>query len=234
MNPPQRVLLLIGSAKRGRSTSDVLGTALLERLREHGVEGETLFLHRSVHTVERRQELLAATERADMILLATPLYVDALPYLVVRALELIAEHRRKRAAAKSQSLVSILNCGFPEAHQNDTAIAICRQFAREAGLEWAGGLSLGGGEAIGGQPLESKGRMVRNVIRALEVSADALAAGERVPEEAVKLMAKPLVPPRMYTWLGAVGWRRQAKKHGATDKLDERPYEAAVERSDQS
>jgi hypothetical protein len=210
----------------------VLGTTLLERLRGHGLEDETLFLHRSVHTEKRRQELLQATDRADIIMLATPLYVDALPYLVVRALELIAEHRRTRPAVNRQRLVTILNCGFPEAHHNDTALAICRQFAREAGFEWAGGLSLGGGEAISGQPLESKGRMVRNVVRALELSADALAAGEPVPGEAVRLMAKPLVPARVYTWLGAVGWRRQAKKHGAADKLHERPYEPVAEVAD--
>jgi hypothetical protein len=234
MNSPGQVLLLIGSAKRNRSTSEVLGTTLLERLGEHGLEGETLFLHRSVHTEERRQELLAATERADIIVLATPLYVDALPYLVVRALELIAEHRRTSPNAGRQRLVSILNCGFPEAHHNDTALAICRQFAREAGFEWAGGLSLGGGEAISGQPLESKGRMVRNVSRALALSADALAEGDPVPEEAVRLMAKPLVPARMYTWLGAAGWKRQAKKHGVADKLGDRPYDTAAESVDQS
>lgn len=233
MNTPERILLLIGSAKRARSTSDVLGTTLLERSAGYGLEGETLFLHRSVHTEKRREELLEATERADIIVLATPLYVDALPYLVVRTLELIAEHRRTRPPAKPQRLVGILNCGFPEAHHNDTALAICRQFARETGFEWAGGLSLGGGEAISGEPLESKGRMVRNVVRALELSADALAAGEPLPEEAVRLMAKPLVPARVYTWLGAVGWKRQAKKHGVTDRLDDRPYEAAVESVDQ-
>jgi hypothetical protein len=226
MDSPGRVLLLVGSAKRGRSTSDVLGTTLLQRLGEHGLEGETLFLHRSVHTEKRRRELLAATERADILVLATPLYVDALPYLVVRALELIAEHRQTRPAADRQRLVSILNCGFPEAHHNDTALAICRQFAREAGFEWAGGLSLGGGEVISGQPLESKGRMVRNATRALELSADALAAGEAVPEEAVSLMAKPLIPARVYTWLGAAGWRRQAKRHGVKDRLEDRPYES--------
>lgn len=225
MDPPRRVLLLIGSAKRQRSTSDVLGTTLVERLRGHGLEDETLFLHRSVHTEERRRQLLAATERADLVVLATPLYVDALPYLVVRAFELIAEHRRTGPDPDRQRLVAILNCGFPEAHHNDTALAICRQFARETGFEWAGGLSLGGGEAISGRPLETKGRMVRNVSRALELSADALAEGEPLPEEAVKLMATPLVPARLYTWLGARRWRRQSKEHGVKARLGDRPYE---------
>lgn len=237
MEPPGRVLLLIGSAKRDRSTSDVLGTTLIERLHAHGIESETLFLHRSVHTEKRRGELLAATERADIIVLATPLYVDALPYLVVRTLELIAEHRRIRPPTRMrptgrQRFVSILNCGFPEAHHNETALAICRQFAREVGLEWAGGLGLGGGEAIGGRPLESRGRMVRNVVRALELSARALASGEPVPEEAVRLMARPLIPARVYTWLGAAGWRRRAKKHGVSDRLGDRPYDPVSEAAD--
>jgi hypothetical protein len=226
----KRVLLLVGSAKRKRSTSEELGTTLLDRLSEYGLEGETLFLHRSVHTERRRTELLDAVDRAEIIVLACPLYVDALPYLVVRAFELIAEHRRARPGSDGQRFVSIMNCGFPEAHHNDTGLAICRQFAREVGFEWAGGLGLGGGEAISGEPLGKKGRMVRAVVQSLEMTATALAEDRPVPGEAVSLMARPLIPARLYTWLGTIGWKRQAKKYGAKAKLADRPYEAEADR----
>ena len=140
MGARRHVTLLIGSAKRSRSTSEELGTTLLNRLCEYGFESETLFLHRSVHTERRRRELLDAVDRAEILVLACPLYVDALPYLVVRAFELIAEHRRASPSEDRQRFVSIMNCGFPEAHHNDTGLAICRQFAREVGFEWAAGL----------------------------------------------------------------------------------------------
>jgi putative NADPH-quinone reductase len=153
------VLLLVGSAKRPRSTSESLGTYLGERLGERRFEAETLLLHRALKSdasADKKhpcEELLAAADRADVLVIAFPLYVDSLPYLVIQAMEHIARHRKDahrqaRGKGKSQRLVAIVNCGFPEARQNDTALAICRQFAREAGFEWAGGLALGGGEAI--------------------------------------------------------------------------------------
>jgi hypothetical protein len=171
--------------------------------------------------------LLAAADLADVLVIAFPLYVDSLPYLVIRAMEHIARHRQARGEGKSQRLVSIANCGFPEAHQNDTALAICRQFAREAGFEWAGGLALGGGEAINGKSLSQVKGMARNVIKSLDLTADALAEGQMVPQEAVGAMATPITPAWAYALLGGMGWKRRAKKHGAQKKLRDRPYHQA-------
>jgi len=220
----ESVLLLVGSAKRPRSTSESMGTYLCERLGERGFEAETLLLHRALKSDNGREELLAAADRASVIVLAFPLYVDSLPYLVIRAMELVAQHRQARGEGKRQRLVAIVNCGFPETHQNDTALGICRQFAREAGFEWAGGLALGGGEAISGKSLSQVKGMARNVIKSLDLTATALAEGKPVPQEAVESMAKPIIPAWMYALLGGIGWKRQARKHGVQKKLYDRPY----------
>ncbi len=226
MNLQERVLLLIGSAKRPRSTSESLGSYLLERLRERGCATEELFLYRSLASEEGCKALLAATAQADVLILAFPLYVDSLPALVIRALENIAKHRQAADNLRKQRLLSIVNCGFPETHQNDTALAICRRFAREAGFEWAGGLALGGGEAIDGEPLSSVKLLARNVIRSLDLTAESLARGETVPQKAVELMAKPLLPAWLYIWWGEKRWWWRARKHGVEDQLDARPYKS--------
>ena len=96
MNSPRRALLLIGSAKRPRSTSESLGTYLLERLAEKGFAVESVLIHQSLRQDERHEALLAAIDRADLLVLAFPLYIDSLPSVVVRTMELIA--RRRRAA----------------------------------------------------------------------------------------------------------------------------------------
>jgi len=145
MNGQKRALLLVGSAKRPHSTSESLGRYLLGQLAGRGYETEALLIHRALKSDQGRGELLAAVERADLLLLAFPLYVDTLPALVIRALEAIAEHRRGGQGSGGGRLVAIANCGFPEASHNDTALAVCRRFAAEAGFEWAGGLALGGG-----------------------------------------------------------------------------------------
>lgn len=220
----KQVLLLVGSAKHPRSNSQALGSYLCQRLEAKGYHSETLLLSRAVGSEAGQDELLAATGRAGLIVLAFPLYVDSVPYLVVKAMELIADQRRDRDGDETQRLVALANSGFPEAHHNDTALAICRRFAAEAGFQWAGGLALGGGEALGGQSPAERGGMARHVVEALDLAAAALARGEEVPPEAVEAMARPLVPARLYTWMGGLGWWLQARQHGAARRLRARPY----------
>ena len=64
------------------------------------------------------------------------------------------------------------------------------------------------------------------MIKSLELAAIGLAAGRSIPAEAIDLMAKPLIPGRLYTIIGNVGWRRRAKKHNAHKRLKDRPYVA--------
>ncbi len=106
-----------------------------------------------------------------------------------------------------------------------TLLGICRRFAREAGLGWAGGLALGGGAALDGIALERAGGRGRHARAALDLAAAALAAGEPVPAEAVERMARPFVPAWAYTLLGTWGWRRRARAHGAHRELHRRPYQ---------
>jgi hypothetical protein len=226
MNTRGRALLLVGSARRPRSTSESLGTYLLERLAEHGFETETLLLHRVDKSEEGRLSLLAASDRADLLIIAFPLYVDNLPALVIRAMEQITQHRRQGAGRLGQRLLAIVNCGFPEAKDNETALAICRRFAREAGFNWVGGLALGGGPAIDGQPLSKVQGMARNVIHSLDLTAAALAEGQPLPSEAVEAMATPIVPTWVYMLMGGFGWRQQARKHRVQKRLHAQPYEA--------
>jgi len=225
MNVARHALLLVGSAKRPHSTSEVLGTQILERMRARGCSTETLFLHRAFDEADRCSALLEAADRADVVLLASPLYVDSLPYLVIKTMERIAEHRAERPSPRPRRFACVVNCGFPEARHAELAIRMCGLFAKSAGWEWAGGLALGGGEAIAAQSLAAKGGMVRSVVRALDLAADALAEGQLVPPEAVTLMAKPMMPTWLYMLAGNWGWKRRAKKYGVQRRLAERPHE---------
>ena len=224
MSAKGNVLLLIGSAKRPRSTSESLGSYLIERLEEQDMEAETMRLYRAYRSEEGRAALLAATGIADLIVLAFPLYVDCLPALTIKALKDIAAHRAIEGHRAGQRLVAIVNCGFPEANQNETALAICRRFAHEVDFEWAGGLALGAGQGIDGRPLADMGRMAGDISAALDIAAEALAEGKAVPEEAIAKMATPMIPVWAYTLVGGINWRLQARQHGALRDLNNRPY----------
>jgi hypothetical protein len=224
VNESRHALLLVGSAKRPHSTSEVLGTHVLERLRTRGFSTETLFLHRAYDEADRCNALLDAVDRADIVWLASPLYVDSLPYLVIKTMERIAEHGAARPSPRPRRFAGIVNCGFPEARHAELAIRMCGLFAKSVRWEWTGGLALGGGEAIAAQPLAAKGGMVRNVVRALDMAADALADGRHVPPEALALMAKPMMPAWLYMLAGNWGWKRRAKQYDAQHRLAERPH----------
>ena len=225
MNQAKRILLLVGSAKLNRSTSEVLGTYVLNKLCEKGFESRTLFAHKILKSDTAKDELISSVNKADLIVLAFPLFIDCLPYPVIRMLEHIASNRQANGNMKNQSLLCIVNCGFPEAHQNDTAIAICRQFAREAGFDWAGGLALGAGEGIAGRNLSEVKGLARNVIKSLDLAIEALTDGKPVSQKAIDLMAKPLMPKWLYFFIGGSRWKRESKKYGVRAKLLARPYQ---------
>lgn len=225
----ERAILLVGSARpRAESASGSLGRYLLARLEERGIETRTFFASHVRHPV-RADRLVDAIDGADLFVLSSPLYVDSLPYLVTLTLERIAAHRGAMWKPNPVRFLAIVNCGFPEPRHTRTALDIARAFAQRARLAWAGGLGVGGGELIGGRPLEATGRPARRVARSLDLAAEALVEGRAVPEAAMDLLAKPLVPPALYTFVGGLRWRRDALRSGAYRRLGARPYEARDE-----
>ena len=230
---PQRALLLLGSPRpASKSNSESLGTYLMEQLAGRGIACETLSVHEALSPRDEQQgqtglaRLLDATEHADLIVLATPLYVDSLPAPVIRAMELVRDRLDTSDRAVASHFFAIVSCGFPETIHTETAVAICRRFAKEVGYLWMGGVGLGGGEAIAGRPLPEAGGLVRNVRKALGVAADALAEGGAVPATALKLMHKPLMPASIYARFGNAGWKKRARRKGLLGKLRSRPYAA--------
>lgn len=198
----------------------------MDQLETRGVETENLYVYPALRSPDRLEALIAAVVRADLVILATPLYVDSLPSAVIEILEILACRLAGYERPTGQQFLAIVNSGFPEAHHNNLALAICRRFARETGFVWAGGMALGAGEAIKGKPLAESGGMARQVLVALDLAAGALAEGNPIPQEAEELMARPLMPAWIYRKMGHLGWWLQAREHGAQWKLRQRVWAA--------
>jgi hypothetical protein len=218
MSKSQQALLLVGSPRGGKSNSAMLGRYLLEKL-DGSFASEEIQVQASLSSEDGKTKMLTKAGESDLLILAFPLYVDCLPAPVISALELLAANRRNAASPKKQRLVAIVNSGFPEASQNHTALAICRRFAFEAGIEWAGGLGLGGGGAITGEKLEDAGFVAGNARKALDLAANNLRQGNPVSNEAANLMAKTAIPKWLYLYVGNRGWKKQAKANGVQDQL---------------
>ena len=214
-----RALLFNGSPRGERSTSRALGTYVLEGLRRRGWEVEERDACRAVTTSEALSDILAAMERSDLVIFSFPTYVDSPPAAVIRAMEALRGRIKKGGA-----LLAIANCGFISSRNNGPSLSICRLFARDIGWEWRGGLSLGGGNVIVGRSLEKAGGVARKVRKALDQAVLALAEGKAVPQGAIDLMGRNLLPPFLYIITANRAWHRTARENKVLDRVRDRPY----------
>jgi multimeric flavodoxin WrbA len=219
---PRRALLLVGSPRGRASVSAAIATHLQALLCERGLSVATELLHDWRRKDPTLRGLATRLDEADLVALATPLYVDALPAPLTEALELLARGRER--ASRRARFLAIVNCGFPEAVHTETALAICRAFAQQASLDWIGGLGVGGGGMLAGKPLAELGGRARFVTRALELTAEAVAAGEVVPDEARRVAGKLPIPALIYRLIADWGFREEARRRTAAQRLGDRPY----------
>jgi len=217
----KKILLLVGSPKKKNSASYALGNYLLDQLKGKGLQTKTLHIHSFVNKNKSMQELFQIFEDSDIIILSTPLYVDSIPSPVIQMMEYVAKKRTK-SREKSQQFMVLINCGFPEALHNYTAIDICHCFSDECAFKWLGGFALGGGPAFNARALTDVGRLSKNARKSLDIIAKSIGNAEPIPMEAKKLMSKSMIPARVYAFMGNIGWKRQAKEFGAHKKLKNR------------
>jgi multimeric flavodoxin WrbA len=212
--PPRTASILIGSARpKGSSTSESLARALAADLERAGITTRLIYAISFVKDGRLAETALAELAAGDLLVVATPLYVDGLPALVTRALERLGEHLQQQRQPLRQ-IVGLINCGFPEAAHNRSALRILRAFAHGSGLIWAGGLAMGAGELIHGQPLNRARLLARAQIRALRRAASDLAAGQGISPAASRDMARPLLPAFLFRWLAPLKWLRMGHAHG--------------------
>lgn len=220
---PRRALLLMGSPRGSASASAAITAHLSGLLARRRLQVTTESIHRSLREDPGLERLGAALEAADVAILASPLYVDSLPAPVTEALEVLAR-RPAAGAVPAPRFAAIVNCGFPEGVHTDTALAICRQWAGAAGLDWIGGMGIGGGGALAGKPLAELGPMAWSITHALALSAESIAGGRTIPDEARRLTRSPALPAWLYRLFGDWGFSQDAKKHGTRKRMGERPY----------
>lgn len=217
-----KALLLVGSPGNMRSNSSKIGQYLLDRLGDRGWNIDKECIHQVIRDEKRLESVLDEMDASDLVVLSFPLYVDSIPSPMIRFLEMAYEHRRNMNGT-SPRMMAVCQSGFPESHHNDYALRICSIFAKDAGFRWVGGLSVGGGGAIGGRDLLEGGGMLRNLRSALDLTAEALFEGSDVPLAAKELTNKGIAPPWLYNWIVNRKWKQEARENGVDPKA--RPHD---------
>jgi hypothetical protein len=135
-----KVLLLNGSPKLRFSTSHYfLG---LLKMQMAGCETKEIKLSGS----KSYAEIFSFFKTIDALVIAMPLYVDAVPSHVLDFL-VEAETFCKRENCRLKLYV-ITNNGFFEGKQCKNQLDVMRSFCAASGLEWGAGLGIGGGEML--------------------------------------------------------------------------------------
>lgn len=218
------MLLLVGSPRGEKSTSFSLGNYICQRLKEVGFSIDYGYIHRLVTRKEKQTRLIELASNAELIILSFPLYVDQLPAPVINAMELLYKNKDKLSNKKEKKFLAIGNCGFPEAFQIDLALEICQNFSKSLDFKWLGGIKMGGGEFIHGRDLENMGKMVQELKKGLNIIADALTEQQKIPEEAINIISKNIIPSKWYKTMGNLGWRVQGLRNKNIFNLKDQPY----------
>lgn len=105
------------------------------------VSGEKAYLH--LRTPNDHKPILDALKNADNAVFAVPLYVDSLPSHVLIFLKKLEEFSVLNGL--DLNIYVIANNGFIEGRQNELLMQVMENFASRAGLNWRGGIGIGGG-----------------------------------------------------------------------------------------
>ncbi|MFO8034199.1 MAG: hypothetical protein R6U88_03405 [Candidatus Bipolaricaulota bacterium] len=165
-------------------------------------------------------ELVAGCRHAVLV---ASLYHDTINYMATATQEAWADRAPCGPNGRRPQFSAIIHSGYPEPVHTKIALDICRRFASEVDWTWGGGFTAGATSTIGGHDLDSVGPMGRNLRRALELSAQAIAAGNPIPEQAERAAARAVLPAWLFIPLANWAIRREAKRTG-TRNIDARPY----------
>jgi len=154
-------------------------------------------------------ELLCDIAGADILILATPVYVDGmtgpLKNLLDRIIpigqpiiELHDGHCRHpdRVGLKSGKLVLVSNCGFWELDNFDPLLAHVRAISKNLGSVFAGALLRPHGPALRG--MMEQGAPVDDVLKAAKEAGRQLVREGRMSPETLHLISRELLPQRAY------------------------------------
>ena len=221
------LLLLNGSPRGERSNSMRMMNNLAAGWQAAGGEAPTV-----LHLAKRAdfERAVAAFASADTVVLAMPLYTDAMPVLVA---EFIEQLQPIVGRPGNPTLAFLVQSGFMEATHSRALERYLGKLALRLGSPYAGTIVRGNGEALQQMPDAALGKLI-GLLQALggQLARDrgfdpetlaAVAGTERFnPALAVAMSLALKLPIAQFYWTG------QLKKNGAWARRFDAPYAPAA------
>jgi hypothetical protein len=218
------LLVCNGSPRAAGGNTELLLDALLGGFAAGGGEvTDLLHLVRPAHA----EEAVRRFPREEAVLLAFPLYVDALPAPAVAFVQALAPLAGR---PDNPALSFLVQSGFPEALHSRPVERYLEKLARRLGSRHLGTIVKGGVEGIRSQPP----RMRRRILEPLERLGGELAARGRLERAALARFAEPeryrlglagALRLAIHHAVSRAWWNAQLRANGALAERDARPYE---------
>jgi hypothetical protein len=132
----EKTVLINCSPKRNLSVS-----GFLMRCAGIMIRGKKEYLH--LRTPADHESILRALKTAGKVVFVTPLYVDSAPSHMLPFLREMEDFCRENGLRLKVYVIA--NNGFIEGKQNEPLMQVMENFCARGGLEWCGGIGIGGG-----------------------------------------------------------------------------------------
>lgn len=205
--------LIINGSPRKNGTSCSFARTIRKLAEEKNCAAEIFHVHELFAANNNWTSFKNAVGESAVIVLVSPLYVDTLPYPVVRLFEKMCIELRQVLCGKS--FFAVGQCGFPDTTMLEPFLGSCRFFAEQAGMQWRGGLGYGGGSIINGAHLEDLGKKGGKIISAFALALDDVLSERTISSAAQDLLAVKIPALLLYPLAAFLNHkaRKGAKKH---------------------
>ena len=223
--PWDRELTVFNGSPRGASgNTELLARAVCDGFRRAGgaVADPTHYLRDEA----RYDEHVGAFSKAERILLAFPLYTDAMPGLVKAFIEKLQPLCKRES---NPPIAFLIHSGFPEGTHSRRIERYLERLAERLNQRYLGTIVKGGSEGIRHRS-EKQNEVVFG--RCKELGTD-LANESSMRADVLRALA---APERFPLWMGPVGhvlahlpmmrsfWNKQLKRNGAYNRRFAHPY----------
>lgn len=218
----RKQLLLLNGSPRKKGTSYSFARTIKALAEDGGHTAEIVHIIEYFDGAKELENLRQMIAESQIIGLTSPLYVDALPYPVIKFFEMIASEYSQELRGKS--FFAIGQCGFPDVTLLEPLLGSCQCFAAATGMQWLGGLGYGGGPMINGTNLEELGKKGGKITSAFKLLLEDVTHDRLITPQVQPALTND-VPKILYGPLAAYlnrNARKEARKLGRD--LYHKPY----------
>jgi len=217
-----RLAIFNGSPRTKKSNTGILLSDLIKGF--SSTEADTIESY-YLNSDSRRKEAAKAFQESDLVILAFPLYVHAMPAIVMTWLEML----EPISPEKQVKMGFIVQSGLPEPRQSRAVEAFLKKLPKKLGCDFIGSAVRGDVEMMRFAPAF----MFRSMHRAFEDLGKQLATKGEFDQGTVNKLAGPEIIPswrqNIFRLFKAVGladkyWVDTLKKNNALDRCFDAPY----------